>query len=100
MLFMQSRFEKSHIYSIVRIIFFMILWSHWLGVGFFAIDYMVLANNSYGPNTPNYCWVYNSGLNFNLSQAHWSVQYVYSLYYAVGNISTIAYGDITARNPI
>lgn len=27
------------------------------------------------------------------------MQYLYSLYYSVGNITTIAYGDITARNP-
>ena len=100
MMLIKSRFKKSHIYAIGRIVFLMILWSHWMGVGFFAIDHWVYRNNIYGPNTPNYCWIYNSALEHNISGAPWYIQYVYTLYYSVGNITTIAYGDITAYNPI
>lgn len=102
MLLVRNRFRKSHLYAMARIIFFMILWSHWLGVGFFALDYMVYASNYYGPNTPMYCWLYNSGLGagHDLTQEHWTIQYLYTLYFSVGNITTIAYGDITARNPV
>lgn len=102
MMLVRNRFRRSHFYAMARIVFFMLLWGHWLGVGFFAVDYQVYASNFYGPNTPNYCWVYNSGLNpgHNLTVQHWSIQYLYTLYFSVGNITTIAYGDITARNPI
>lgn len=100
LMYVKNRFKNSHIYGLFRLVFFIVLWSHWFAVGFFALDYWVYTTNYYGPNTPNYCWIYNSPLTFNISQAHWSLQYLYSLYFSIGNFTTIAYGDIVPRNPI
>ena len=100
LMYVKSRFKRSHIYGLFRLIMLIILWSHWFGVGFFALDYWVYSSNYYGPNTPSYCWIYNSPLNFNITQTHWTIQYLYSLYFSIGNITTIAYGDIVPRNPV
>ena len=59
----RHRFGRSIAYAMCRIVFFMILWSHWLGVIFFAIDFALLESNYYGPNTPNVIWIYNSALS-------------------------------------
>lgn len=99
LMLIRNHFTRSHLYAITRIVYITILWSHFLGVGFFAIDYSLYLNNSYGPNTPNHCWTYNSALDYNITQSHWSIQYLYSLYFSIGNITTIAYGDIVALNP-
>ena len=100
MMLIRNRFKRSHYYAVARIVFFMLLWAHWMAVGYYALDYWIYENNIYGPNTPNHCWIYNSGLEYNISQEYWGVKYLYSLYWSIGNITTIAYGDITAYNPI
>lgn len=100
LMIVRNKFKHAHVYAIARVVYLTILWSHYLGVGFFAIDYMVYQTNYYGPNTPNVCWIFNSVLDYNITQSPWWIQYLYSLYFSVGNITTIAYGDIVARNPI
>ena len=96
----KNYFKRSHWYSISRIVYIALLWSHYLGIGFFAVSYIVYENNSYGPNTPNHCWIYNSSIDLQVANNHWILQYFYALYYSVGNITTIAYGDIVPLNPI
>jgi len=100
LMIIRNRYNRSHIYAISRVVYLTILWTHYLGVMFFSIDYTIYESNYYGPNTPNYCWIYNDLLDFNISQEPWWIQYLYSFYFSVGNITTIAYGDITAKNPI
>lgn len=41
LMMVRNHFKRSHIYAMGRIVFFMLFWSHWLGVIFFAVDYMV-----------------------------------------------------------
>lgn len=88
------------IYSIARIIVLMVMISHYIGIGFYMVDISVYENNSYGPNTPNYCWVYNamaySQMVINLP---WFSQYIYTMYFSLATMTTIAYGDITPLNP-
>jgi hypothetical protein len=100
LMWVKNKFKNSHIYGLGRIILLILLWSHWFGIGFFALDYWIYTNNIYGPNTPNYCWIYNSPLTINISDSEWYIQYLYSVYFSIGNISTIAYGDVVPRNPL
>jgi len=68
LMYVKNQSKRSHVYGLLRLILMMVLWAHWFGVGFFALDYWVYSSNFYGPNTPNYCWIYNSALNFNITQ--------------------------------
>ena len=94
----RNRFNSSYLFSISRVVYLALLWAHILGVGFFAIDHHIYETNLFGPNTPNHCWIFNSGLGFSIVGEPWYVQYVFTLYYSVGNVTTIAYGDVVSRN--
>ena len=41
MMLIRNRFKRSHYYAVGRIVFFMILWSHWMAVGYYALDYWI-----------------------------------------------------------
>lgn len=88
-------------YKITLLTLYALGYSHFMGVGFYLSSKWVYDNNYYGPNTPNVCWIYNSqsypGLVIALP---WYLQYNYIMYYSVGVITAIAYGDITPKNPI
>ena len=69
LMYVKNRFKRSYVYGLIRLVLLVILWSHWFGIGFFSLDYWVYTTNYYGPNTPNYCWIYNSPLNQNISDS-------------------------------
>lgn len=48
------------IYLITRLVVFMILISHFIGIGFYMVAYYIYSTNYYGPNTPNITWIYNA----------------------------------------
>lgn len=48
------------IYLIARLVVFMILISHFIGIGFYMVAYYIYSTNYYGPNTPNITWIYNA----------------------------------------
>ena len=54
----------------------------------------------YGPNTPMITWVYNSMAFYQLAFLNWYEMYSYIMYYGVAFVTTIAYGDITPKNPV
>ena len=87
-------------YLILRQIVIVILSTHYLGIIFFAVDHYVYSTNYYGPNTPLLSWVYNATAYSQLIWEPWYMWFIYSFYFALGTMTTIAYGDITPLNPI
>ena len=87
-------------YLILRQIIIVVLTTHYLGVIFFAVDNYVYTNNYYGPNTPLLSWIYNASAYSQLIWEPWYLWFIYSFYFALGTMTTIAYGDITPLNPI
>ena len=80
---------------------FLILGSHYIGIFFYMIDYYVYVTNYYGPNTPNLCWIYNAqAFSQMILILPWYGQYEYTMYFSIGTMTTIAYGDITPLNPL
>jgi hypothetical protein len=72
-----------------------------MGIGFYLVSLWVYENNYYGPNTPNLCWIYNSWAFYQMRLLlTWSQAYLYVMYFSIGVVTTIAYGDITPKNPI
>ena len=75
--------------------------SHIIGIGFYLVDWYVYTTNYYGPNTPNYCWIYGSQAYTELIILfEWANQYLYVMYFSIGTMTTIAYGDITPLSPL
>ena len=64
------------------------------------VSYAVYESNYYGPNTPNIVWVYNSWAFYQMAFLPWYQMYVYIMYFTIGMLTTIAYGDITPKNPL
>lgn len=88
-------------YLISRLIVFLILISHYIGIGFYMVSYYVYSTNYYGPNTPNICWIYNAeAYSQIILLLDWKGQYAYTMYFSLGMTTTIAYGDITPLNPL
>lgn len=88
-------------YLLCRLVLFLILGSHYIGIWFYMIDYWVYENNYYGPNTPNLCWIYNAqAYSQMVLLLPWYGQYEYTMYFSIGTMTTIAYGDITPLNPL
>lgn len=72
-----------------------------MSIGFFLVSKWVYTNNYYGPNTPNICWVYNAWAFYQMTLLlDWLQMYTYIMYYGIAVVTTIAYGDITPKNPI
>lgn len=91
----------STIYLVIKLATVGILYSHFIGIFFYLVSLWVYENNYYGPNTPNICWIYNSwAFDQMVLILDWSQMYTYIMYYSVGLVTTIAYGDITPKNPI
>lgn len=89
------------VYLIARLVVFMILISHFIGIGFYMTGYYVYSTNYYGPNTPNISWLYNAeAYSQIILLLDWKGQYAYTMYFSLGMTTTIAYGDITPLNPI
>lgn len=97
----QLKIKYHTFYLLCRLILFLYLGSHYLGIWFYMVDYWVYANNYYGPNTPNICWIYNAQAYSQLVLLQpWYGQYLYTMYFSIGTMTTIAYGDITPLNPL
>lgn len=89
------------IYQIARIVIFIYIVAHYLGIGFYILGYYIYSTNYYGPNTPNICWIYNSqAYSQMVINLDWKGQYLYTMYFSIGVTTTIAYGDITPLNPL
>lgn len=98
---LQFNRTKSTIYQVGRLILLMIMSCHYLGGAFYAIDYYVYNTNYYGPNTPNWCWIYNAqAYGQMVLNLPWWLQYEYWMYWSLATMTTIAYGDITPLNPL
>lgn len=54
------RARTKTFYLIGRLLVFMVMISHYIGIGFYMVGYYVYSTNYYGPNTPNLCWLYNA----------------------------------------
>ena len=97
----QLRINLHSFYLLSRLIVFLVLGSHYLGIWFYMIDYYIYETNYYGPNTPNICWLYNAeAYSQMVLLLPWYGQYEYTMYFSIGTMTTIAYGDITPLNPI
>ena len=88
------------VYIIFKQILVVLISTHYIGVIFFAIDYYVYSNNLYGPSTPARCWIYTAQAYTQLIWEPWYIWYLYSFYWSLGTMTTIAYGDITPTNPL
>lgn len=88
------------VYLVFRQIVIVMVSTHYLGIIFFAIDNYVYSTNYFGPSTPILSWVFNCNAYSQLIWEPWYVWYIYSFYFALGTMTTIAYGDITPLNPI
>jgi hypothetical protein len=65
------------------------------------VDKWVYDNNYYGPNTPMLCWIYHAEAYSQMVLLQpWYGQYLYSLYFSIGTMTTIGNGDIVALNPL
>lgn len=88
-------------YLVVKLIVFGFIYAHYMGLFFYMVSQWVYQNNYYGPNTPNLCWVYNSWAFYQMTLIlSWQQMYTYIMYYSIAVVTTIAYGDITPKNPI
>lgn len=98
---LQFHRTRSTIYMVSRLILLMIMACHYLGGIFYAIDAYVYSTNYYGPNTPNWCWIYNAqAYGQMVLNLPWFLQYEYCMYWSLATMTTIAYGDITPLNPM
>ena len=71
-----------------------------MGIIFYKISNYLYETNYYGPRTPNIVWVYNSWAFYQLIFLPWYQIYLYTMYFSLAVVTTIAYGDITPKNPI
>lgn len=93
--------KLNTLYLITRLVIFMILISHYGGIGFYMVGNYVYSTNYYGPITPLITWVYSAQAYSQLAVLQdWMGQYLYVMYFSIGVTTTIAYGDITPLNPL
>lgn len=97
----QLSIAMSTIYLVLKLVVFCYIYSHFSGIGFYLVSMYVYNSNYYGPNTPNLCWIYNAWAFYQMAIIlSWQQIYVYIMYYSIAVTTTIAYGDITPKNPI
>lgn len=88
-------------YLCIKLAVILIIYAHYMGIAFYLVSWWIYRNNYYGPNTPNLCWIYNSWAFYNMTLIlSWSQMYTYIMYFSIAVVTTIAYGDITPKNPI
>lgn len=80
--------------------------SHIMALGFYSLDYSLLNTTCAGDNSQCIklcilvCWLNQSTSWSPIIELDWPLQYFYSLYWGVNDVSTIDYGDIICGNPI
>jgi hypothetical protein len=97
---LMSNMKINSAYLIFRQIVMVLIASHYYAVTYFALSKWIYDTNYYGPSTPVISWVYKCQAYTDLISQSWETWYLYSLYFTIGVITTIAYGDITPLNPL
>jgi hypothetical protein len=88
------------IYLVFKLVLLSLIYAHFMAIFFYLLSLHLYNTNHYGPNTPNIVWVYNSWAFTQMAFLSWYNMYAYIMYYGVAVITTIAYGDVTPKNPI
>lgn len=96
---LMSSMKLNSTYLIFRQIVMVLIAAHYYAVTYFALSKWIYETNHYGPSTPILSWVFECDAYPRLITQPWEVWYLYSLYFTIGVITTIAYGDITPLNP-
>jgi hypothetical protein len=91
------------VFKFLRVCVTFYLYSHIMACGYFMLDFYFYINPEKYPYKANLMlWLINSaclpGVNM-ITQYHWVVWYLYSMYWAIQTATTVGYGDITPRNP-
>lgn len=87
-------------YLVVKLVIISVYYAHFMGIFFYLVSLHIYNTNHYGPNTPNIVWIYNSWAFYQMAFLPWYQMYAYIMYYSIAVVTTIAYGDITPKNPI
>lgn len=103
-----TRRSLKQLYLLFKLVLALMYVNHLLGCLFFYIDYQLIAASYYGdvnynplrkaPSNIAY-WLTNSYCFESILLLSSTQQYLYSLYFSVSLLTTVAYGDITAKNP-
>ena len=96
----QLSLVKNTSYLVLKLVVFSVFYAHFMGIFFYMVSYYIYETNYYGPNTPNLLWIYNSWAFTQMVFLPWYQMYSYIMYYSIAVVTTIAYGDITPKNPI
>lgn len=71
-----------------------------MNIFFYLVGLYVYNTNYYGPNTPMISWIYNSWAFYQMAFLEWYRMYAYIMYCGIAFVTTIAYGDVTPKNPV
>lgn len=94
-----QRFWKT-CYKFARLILILLFYSHVLACIFFFIDYTLYLENYKDYVENEYLWLMNAQCMPNIvGQYGWLGRYLYALYWSIGTVSTVGYGDIFPMNP-
>ncbi len=100
-LYLLSTKRKSKVvYKLFRLILILVFYCHVLACIFFYMDYTFYINdyNNYVEN--GYLWLLTAQCMPNIvGQFGWLGRYLYALYWSIGTVSTVGYGDIFPANP-
>jgi hypothetical protein len=87
-------------YILIKLIYWIIMYSHFIGCIFYAIDIYLIKNEAFGPFALNNPYYYQGTL-----LAYTPIymfddlnRYIYAMYYSFALVSTIAFGDIIGKN--
>ena len=91
---------RNTVFNLIKLILYAYFFAHFMGIFFYRVSLYVYESNFYGPNTPNIVWIYNSWAFYQMAFLPWYQMYSYIMYFSIEVVTTIAYGDITPKNPI
>ena len=91
---------RNTIFLVSKLIIFSIIYAHFYAIFFYLVSYYLYVTNYYGPNTPMILYLYNSWAIYQMVFLPWYDIYAYIMYTGVAFVTTIAYGDVTPKNPI
>lgn len=88
------------IYKFSRLILIIMFYSHVLACIFFFMDYTFYTSNFNNYVDNGYLWLLTAQcMNDIVLQYGWAGRYLYALYWSIGTVSTVGYGDIFPANP-